>query len=465
MDSPLTTTIRGCRQITHTGLSNFYQLSPRLPFRDLLPESTIQEALDAEKIKYRRRLFDPFVTLWAFLSQVLDTDKSCHNAVSRIIAWLSSAGAEIPSEDTSAYCQARKRLSEKLLQRLVGKVAKDLEKMTGQEHLWCGRHVKVVDGSTVSMPDTPENQEAYPQPTSQTPGCGFPIAKIGVLFSLVTGTAVALVVDVLNTHDIKLARRLYQFLNPGDVLLGDRAFCSYADLVFIQNHQADAVVRKHQGRKNEVRRGKRIGSCDKLVVWHKPKARPKGLSKEEFAALPLTLTVREVHYYIIIKGFRTKQVTLITTLLDERAYPTLELVRLYSSRWDVEVDLKHLKTSLSMDVLGGKTPVIVRKELYVYLLAYNLLRTLMWEAGTTHSVDPLRLSMQGTRQHLDNFTPELAAASAQKRNQLYRTLLTLIVHKPVPERPGRSEPRVRKRRPKAYPLMQQPRSVLRQQAS
>lgn len=298
-----------------------------LPFRDLLPESTIQSALDAEKIKYRRRLFDPVVTLWAFLSQVLDTDKSCHNAVSRVIAWLARVDADIPSEDTSAYCQARKRLPEKLLQRLFGSVAQDLENKTTTERLWCGRHVKVVDGSSVSMPDTPLNQATYPQPTNQAAGCGFPTAKIGVLFSLATGAAVALVIDVLNTHDVKLARKLYKFLAPGDVLLGDRAFGSYADFVKVQNHRADAVFRKHQGRKNDMRRGKRIGPCDKLVLWDKPKSCPKGLSTEEFAALPKDLVLREVHYYIAIPGFRTKQVTLITTLLDAVEYPIVELMR------------------------------------------------------------------------------------------------------------------------------------------
>ena len=244
-----------------------------LPFRDLLPESTIQSALDTEKIKYRQRLFDPFVTLWAFLSQVLDTDKSCHNAVSRVIAWLASDDAEIPSEDTSAYCQARKRLPEKLLQRLFGTVAADLENKATPEHLWCDRHVKVVDGSTLSMPDTKENQAAYPQSSKQAPGCGFPIAKIGALFSIATGAALALVIDVFKTHDVKLARQLYKFLNPGDVLLGDRAFCSYADLVFIKNHGCDAVFRKHQGRKTQMRRGKRIGPSDHLITWHKPKTR------------------------------------------------------------------------------------------------------------------------------------------------------------------------------------------------
>ena len=232
-------------------------------------------------------------------------------------------------------------------------------------------------------------------------------AKIGVLFSIATGAAIGLAIDIYKTHDVKLARRLYQYLDPGDVLLGDRAFCSYADIDFIQQRSGDAVLRKHQGRKNQLRKGKRIGPNDRLVIWHKPKTRPKGLSKEAFSQLPSSLILREVHYYIILPGFRTKQVTLITTLLDAQAYPLKELLKLYEMRWDVELDLKHIKTTLGMDILRSKTPEMVRKEIYTYLLAYNLLRTVMWEEGTTHGVNPLRLSLQGARVHLKNFRSEL----------------------------------------------------------
>ena len=212
-----------------------------LPFREILPFSVIVQAMSELKIKYKERLFDPVVTLWAFLSQVLDPDKSCHNAVSRVISYLVGEKVELPSTNTSAYCQARARLPEELLLKLFGKVAQGLEEKASIEYLWCGRHVKVIDGSSVSMPDTPENQEVYPQPKSQKPGCGFPIAKIGVIFSLATGAALAIAIEVLNTHDIQLARKLYQFLNPLDVLLGDRAFCAYADLILIKNLSCDAV--------------------------------------------------------------------------------------------------------------------------------------------------------------------------------------------------------------------------------
>lgn len=445
-------------------LKQKFTTSLGLPFKDLLTESTIQQALSDEKIKYRQRLFDPIVTLWAFLSQVLDVDKSCHNTVSRVIAWLATENLSIPSSDTSAYCQARKRLPESLLQRLFKLVADQLENKIQPNEFWCHRHVKVIDTSTVSMTDTIENQTAYPQPSSQSPGCGFPSAKIGVLFSLVTGAALAIAIDTIKIPDVKFARKLYEFIKTGDILVGDRAFCSYADIAFIKNRKADVVFRKNQTREdNERRRIRRVGPADQIVTWQKPKSRPKGLKRQEFASLPKEIVMREVLYYINIKGFRTKKVRVITTLLDPIEYPIEAIIDFYQARWEVELDLKHLKTTLGMEHLRSKTPAMVRKELYAYFLAYNLLRTLMCEAVTTHGVEPLALSLQGTRHHLNNFIPELAAASHKKRQQLYFTLLQLIIHKPVPYRPGRSEPRVRKRRPKSYPLMQQPRDVLRRQ--
>ena len=420
-------------------LKDKFNSSLGLPFKELLPTSVIEQALSELNIRYYRRLFDPIVTLWAFLSQVLDTDKSCHNAVSKVIAYLAGLDVEIPSTDTSGYCQARSRLPEILLQKLFQESGQSLEQKVTTKYLWCGRNVKIIDGSTVSMPDTLENQKAYPQPSTQASGCGFPIAKIGVIFSLTTGAAIALCIDILNTHDIKLARILYQFLNPLDILLGDRAFCAYADLISIKNKNCDAVFRKHQARKTTMRKGKIIGSSDKLVTWYKPKKCPHGLSKDEFNALPSTITVREIYYYIVVPGFRTERVSLITTLLDTTTYSTLDIVGLYGQRWDVELDLRHLKTTLGMDILRCKTPSMVRKEIYTYLLAYNLLRSLMWSAGTTYTTSPLRLSLQGTRHHLNNFIPELLAATSTKRLKIYRTLLKVIAHKAVPDRPARNK--------------------------
>ncbi len=238
-----------------------------------------------------------------------------------------------------------------------------------------------------------------------------------------------------------------------------------ADIYFIKQRHCDAVIRLHKSRKQQMRKKKRIGPNDRLVTWHKPKSRPKGLSKEEYNSLPKTLTLREIHYYICIPGRRTQQVTLITTLLDEEAYPVREFLKLYQLRWEAELNLRHLKTSLGMDILRSKTPEMVRKEIYVHLKAYNLLRTVMWSAGTQLGVNPLRLSLQEARHHLDNFVDEFKNCGTRKRKKLWTTMLEIIAHKPMKKRPLRFEPRVRKRRPKSYPLMSLPRSVLRKKVA
>jgi hypothetical protein len=313
------------------------------------------------------------------------------------------------------------------------------------------------------MSDTPKNQATYPQHSNQAPGCGFPIAKIVVMFSLVTGAAMEVLIAAFKTSEVVLARQLYKTLSPEEVLLADRALGTYVDLVLVQSQQADAVFRKHQSRKSDFRRGKKLGIGDHLVTWSKPKRRPHHMSADEFAALPEKVLVREVHVLIRQQGFRPKEIILVTTLLDPKVYTKAKLAQLYRWRWEVEVDLRHVKTTLGMDELRGQTPQMVRKEIYVHLMAYNLLRTLMWEAGITKGVSPLRLSLQGTRQHLHNFMPELIHVGVRKRTRLYEILLQVIVQQPVPERPGRVEPRTRKRRPKPFPLMKQPRSVLKRQ--
>jgi hypothetical protein len=431
-----------------------------LPFRELLPESTIVEALEAEKIEYRNRLFNPIVTLWAFLSQVLDTDKSLQNAVSRIIAWLAADGEAIPSSDTGGYSKARKRLPEKFLLRLLGKTAQGLEKQSSSEDLWCERNVKLCDGSTVIMSDTPKNQAEYPQHANQALGCGFPIAKIVVMFSLATGAALEILIAPFRIGEVTLARQLYPKLLPGDVLLADRAFGSYVDLVLVQQYSADAVFRKHQSRKSDFRRGKKLGIGDHIVTWSKPQRCPRSMSQEDFAELPHQVRVREVHLLIRQKGFRPKEIIVVTTLVNAKVYTKAKLAQLYQWRWQVEVDLRHVKTTLGMEMLRGKTPDMVRKEIYVHLMAYNLLRTVMWQAGKKAGVCPVRISLQGTRQHLGHFCPEFYKAGAKKRWQLYSTLLTVVTDKLLPERPYRYEPRLKKQRPKPYGWLQQPRDVL-----
>lgn len=444
-----------------------------LPFQELLPKSTIEEVLKEIGIKYKNRIYNPIVIVWSFLSQVLDSDHSCQNAVSRIIAHLAEEELETPSVNTSAYCQARKRLPETLLKKLLDLTGKKLEIGAAPKHLWCGRCVKSIDGSTVSMPDTEKNQEAYPQPSSQKEGCGFPLAKIGVLFSYATGAVVGIVIDVFKTHDINLARQLTPYLELGDVLLGDRAFCSYVDICLWGKMGCDAVVRLHQGRllkgqKKPQDKGipprqkkkKRKAPCERLILWTKPKSKPKDISREDFESIPDDLVLREIHAYIRIPGFRTKEILVVTTLLDALEYPSRQILKLYDSRWEAEVNLDHIKTTLGMDILSCKTPDMVRKEIYVYLLAYNLLRSVMYEAGTTFGCNPIRLSLQATRQHLNNFMPKWANKPQVRRQSLYTIMLEKVADSYQKKRVGRVSPRVRKRRPKAYPLMQEPRSVL-----
>lgn len=432
-----------------------------LPFQEVLPETMIQEAIRAEGIKYRKRLFWPVVTVWMFLSQVLDKDKSCENAVSRFIAWLSSQKAPLPSSDPSAYCQARQRLTEGLFKRLFVGVAHRLQARVSQEGLWMGRRVFLLDGSTLSMPDTPANQAVFPQHKRQLPGCGFPLARIVGLFSLATGAAWDLLVGDWKTSEIKLARQLYPHLSAQDIVVGDRIFGSYADFWMLQTQAIDGLFRMHQRRKADFRKGERLGKNDHLVTWTKPKHCPQGLPQEIYDQLPERLTIREIRYALHRKGYRTKQVTLATTLLDPKAYPKDNLTELFGLRWTVELDLRHLKTTMGMDVLSTQTPPMIRKEIFCHLLAYNLIRSLMWDAAVRHQVSALRLSIQATIRHVMNFAPQLAQAGRRKRRVLYGDLLDLIAKEQVPDRSGRSEPRVRKRRPKAYPLMNKSRQELR----
>ena len=456
-------------------LINKFTKSLGLPFQEVLPSQIIEQVLVEIGLKYRNRIYNPLVIVWSFLSQVLDPDHSCKNAVSRIIAHLAEENIKTPSSNTSAYCQARKRLPEKLFKELLDKTGKNLEKKATTKHLWCGRCVKSIDGSSVSMPDTVENQEAYPQPSSQKQGCGFPLAKIGVLFSYATGAVVGIVVDVFKTHDINLARQLTPYLDSGDILLGDRAFCSYTDICLWAKKGCDAVMRLHQGR---LQKGKKRPKYtvsppfppkkktrkyphDRLILWSKPKRKPKDISREDFDSIPEDLVLREIHAYICIPGFRTQEIIVVTTLLDAIEYTSSQILALYDSRWEAEVNLKHIKTTLGMDILSCETPEMVRKEIYVYLLAYNLLRSVMYDAGTTSGLNPIRLSLQATRQHLNNFTSKWINKTLIRFQKLSKIMLKKVADSYQEKRVGRVEPRVRKRRPKAYPLMQEPRSVLR----
>jgi hypothetical protein len=443
-------------------LKQQFSQSLGLPWQEILPASRFDEILEEEGIHYRSRVYTPMVTLWAMIHQVLSADKSLRNTVSCVSTWLMAAGESPPSSDTGAYSKARGRLSEELLQRLVPETAEQLEKRVPREHYWCARRVRVFDGSTVLMADSAANQAAYPQHGNQAEGCGFPLARIVVFFCLLTGAVISACVATKTTSEIVMSRLLYQDLAPEDVAMADQAYGSYVDLALIQQQGADGVLRKHQARHTDFRTGHKNASRDHQVEWDKPKRPPAHMSDEEFAAIPDTLRVREVCLRLARKGFRDQFIIVVTTLLDAKRYPAEQLTLLYGWRWQAaEVNLRHLKTTLKMEMLTAKTPEMVCKEIWTHLLAYNLLRTLMEQAAPLLAYQRARLSFQGARQLFNQLLLLLATTPNAIRQRLYDNLLQAIADHPLPFRPNRHEPRVVKRRPKPFPRMKLPRNVLK----
>jgi hypothetical protein len=312
------------------------------------------------------------------------------------------------------------------------------------------------------MPDTAQNQALYPQPSNQKPGCGFPMLKLVGLFSLATGAILHAVYGPLRVHDIQLLRQLWSALTQGDVLMADRGFCSFGCLAMLQQAGVDSLMRLHQRRPANFRRGKRLGKDDRLVAWTKPSRCPCMLSPEQFAALPDTLTVRQLRVKPTVKGFRTQSLVLVTTLVDAVAYPAEALAALYLQRWGVELHFRELKTLLRMDVLRCRSPQMIHKEVLLHLIAYNLVRAVMQQAARCHHVDLSRISFKGTLDTIRQFAAPFQASglSSRQRAVLQKELLRLIASDSVPWRPGRAEPRAKKRRPKNYQLLTKPRHAM-----
>lgn len=443
-------------------LKEQFSQSIGLPWRDILPDAKLNALLEEEGITYRSRVYTPIVTLWAMIHQVLSADKSLRNTVTCMTTWLTAADIEAPSSDTGAYSKARSRLPEVLLQRLVPETAASLAATVPDEHNWCSRRVKVFDGTTILMADSKANQADYPQHGNQSEGCGFPFARVVVFFCLVTGAVVSACIAAKTTSEIVMSRLLYQQLEAGDVAIADQAYGSYIDLALIQQQQADGVLRKHHARKTDFRTGRKHGVGDHQVTWQKPNRCPDHMSPVEFEAIPETLQVREVRVKFNQKGFRDKFIVIVTTLLDTQRYSAQQLAKLYGWRWHAaEVNLRHLKTTLSMEMLTAKTPEMMCKELWTHFLAYNLLRTVMEQATPQIDYQRARLSLQGTRQHFRQSLSLMATTTTSGRQRLYDYLLKAIAADKLPLRPDRHEPRVVKRRPKPFPRMKQPRAVLK----
>lgn len=429
-----------------------------LYFASLLSEDRITKAFGDARWLWQGWIYTPAVTVWVFLSQCLSADHSCRDAVARLIAWRLADGQDPCSADTGAYCTARENIPEEACQRLLRETGRDVDEEAPSSWRWLGRRVLNVDGSTVTMTDTGANQKEYPQLSGQAPGCGFPIARIVVVFSLAVGTVLEAAIGQYQgkqTGENSLFRTLHDLLQNGDVVLADRYFSGWFDIALIQQHGGDVVVRKHQLRATDFRTGRRLGRDDHLVCWKKP-ARPDWMSQEQYDCLPDSLTLREVRVRVAQKGFRTKTLVVITTLLDPELYTSEEIAQLYRRRWQAELNLRSLKIVLQMDHLRCKTPHRVRNEFYMHLIGYNLIRRVMAAAAFASDAEPWTVSFKGTLQTLNHLLPLLATRVSTE--DWCTALLTAVATHIVGDRPDRYEPRVRKRRPKKYKLLREPRA-------
>ena len=394
----------------------------------------------------RNRVYTPWVTFCAFLGQVLQRGASCQDAVRRVQAFHLALGGKVAVDDaTGGYCQARERLKIETLKTAFTRIAQWCATRTRKEDLWQGRVVKVMDGCGLSMPDTDENRAVYPYAGGQKPGCGFPTGQLLGLFSLCTGHLVRFVVTSWKLHEAPLARQLVGWVNKGEVLLADRAFSNWGLLALFKRKGVDVVMRLHQARKTGTG----------AVRWRKPQRQgpwDKALWKE----FPKILELRVVRFKVEIPGYRTEHIALVTTLLDEAAYPDAVLADLFLRRWQVELFFRDIKTTLGLDVLRTKTPSMIEKEIHLQAIAYNLVRALMLEAAKQHDVAPCRLSFKGTVGVLRAFAP-LFTPATKGAAQRYEEFLLALAAAPVPLRPHRSEPRAVKRRPKSYQYLTKPR--------
>lgn len=395
---------------------------------------------------------------------MLSADRACREVVRKSLAWLALDQGQTASPNTAAYCKARARLGQEDLDRAGAQVVESVQARPNAKRLWHGRHVKIVDGTGISMPDTPENQALYPQSKGQRRGCGFPLMKLVALFSLGTGAMVGLAKGAKTLSERFLFRRLWNLLEPGDVVLADRGFCGFATFFLLAQRGVDCVMRNHQRRTVGLSKIKRLGKGDRLIQWHQSAARPKWLDKAAWRAMPARLLLREIRFRVEVPGFRTEAVTIVTTLLDPKAFRTDAFVDLYRRRWMAELFLRDIKTTLGMDVLRCKTPEMIHKELTMYCIAYNLIRAIMLEAATQHGVPLDRVSFKGTVVAIRQWAPVMAAARLgdNKRRRLLAALLECIARDRLPNRPNRTEPRAVKRRPKNYQRLTQPRHVFKE---
>jgi hypothetical protein len=419
-------------------------------FFNLLTSPELLETTEALLPEHRERLYPPTVALSIFMRQVLEADGSCQKAVNGWAAQRAADGLSACSVRTGGYCRARQRLPLEMVSTLTRQTGRLLSQKALTQWRWRDRAVKLVDGTGLSMPDTPENQAVYPQPSSQATGVGFPLARLVMVICLASGVALDAAMGPhrgKGSGELGLVRRLLEGFNPGDVMLADALYCNYFLIAALTSQGVDVLFEQNGSRITDFRRGQSLGTRDHLVRWPKPATRPEWMTPEQYAQAPDELMLREV---------KVGHQVLVTTLLDHRRVSKDDLSALYACRWNVELDLRNLKTTTGMDVLNCQTPQMNEKQLWVHLLAYNVIRLLMAQAACNANVDPRSLSFKHTVQLWTEWTAR-GLSSANDRQRLF----ALIAQCKVGHRPGRIEPRMRKRRPKPYPWLKVPRAQAR----
>jgi hypothetical protein len=442
---------RTTRAVRQTTLA---QLQEHL--RDFLPAPLL--CAEEEGPHSRNRVFCLRLTFECFVWQMLKPRTPCREVVRQVQALLRLQGRRPVEDDDSAYVQARQRLPRERLEKALAATAQAADRRVGRSDQLQGRAVKVVDGSTTQLADTPENQKRFPQPTSQKPGCGFPVVRFIALLSLNSGALIKVMMDSLHSHELRLWHRLTEELDRGDIVLGDRAYGEYTTAASLPAKGVDLVARLHHQRKVDFRKAGRLAKNDGLFVWTKNYQQSLIFSASQWALLPPQITVRILRFTATIRGFRHRRITLVTTLLDPQLYPAAQLVELYARRWRLELSFRDLKSTLGMEQLRCKSPDMAEKELLAYLIAHNLIRCVIVEAVARFPVNLDRISFKGAVDALRQYSAAIAQASNQKiRRQLWDDLLLNLVRDLLPLRPNRREPRAVKHRPKAYPLLNQPR--------
>jgi len=449
-------------------LASFLQ-RPGLVFADVLPEDAIEKAFVDEEAIFADEedaVYTPAITMWAFLSQVLfkDEHRSCVAAVARVAMLLVTWGRGPCSTNTGAYCRARGKLSEKVIHQITVNVGAGCEDKLDKQSLWNGRHVYLVDGTTVSMPDTLENQKVYPQNPQQKEGLGFPIARVVVLLSLATGMVTDMAMGPYagkETGEPALLRSLLGRFKRGDILLADRYYCSYFMIALLQERGIDLVVRLHPRRRPvDFRRGRRMGKDDQVITWDRPQ-RPKWMDEQTYDQVAPSIEVRSIRVHVRQPGFRVGSFVAVATLTNAKAYSKEDVASLYQSRWLVELDIRAIKITMGMDILRCKTPEMVRKEMWTCLLAYNLIRQTMLPSAQEAGVSSRTLSFTAALQTIGAGWLVMALSNKAFAPLLIDAALATIAVHVVGNRPGRIEPRAIKRRPKEHALLTKPRDEAR----